>query len=140
METTTSALGQEWAILQNHHESYEKTCLGIKLTCVVLCIGAVMAGLPYAVMGAVVALLWGQEGIVRTSQARLALRLVHLETLLRSAAPAPGTAFQLHTQWLEARPGAVALLREYGANACRPTVAFPYAIGVLVAVVGMARG
>ena len=42
-----------------------------------------------------------------------------------------GLPFQLHTQWLAARPGAAGLLRDYISNALRPTVAYPYVVLIL---------
>lgn len=132
MDSTTSALGQEWAILQNNFEAYEKSCLFIKLTSLALFTAAMTVGLSLDILGTVVALLWLQEGIVRTSQSRLGVRILRLEGLLRSGSAVLANSFQLHTEWLAARPGTVALLQEYVSNACRPTVAFPHAIQILV--------
>ena len=39
--------------------------------------------------------------------------------------------FQLHSQWQAQRTNSLGLLREYALNACRPTVAYPYAVIVL---------
>ena len=67
-------LGQEWTTLQNNHEQYEKGGLHIKLISVLLTAAGLVFGLDPLLMGALVALLWVQEGIFRTFQARLGER------------------------------------------------------------------
>jgi hypothetical protein len=37
-------------------------------------------------------------------------------------------AMQLHSDWQTRRPGSFGLMREYAANAIRPTIAFPYIV------------
>ena len=124
---TTSHLSQEWQSLQVNHEQHERNALLIKLVCVALCIGGLAAHVSADWLALVVALLWVQEGIVKTYQSRLTDRLLKVEAmLLAPAAPAPA-AMQLHTEWMASRPGALALIAGYAASACRPTVAFPYA-------------
>ncbi len=127
-------MAQEWLALQEQHERYESGSLLIKLVCIVLVTAGLMLTLNLILASVVIAVLWLQEGIFRTSQARLAERLVALECSL-----APGHAgsdgdqnvpvyqpFQLHTAWRRTRPGVSGLLLEYTRNALRPTVAFPY--------------
>ncbi len=122
-------LGQEWMTLQNNHEHYERGALALKVMTVVLAFALLAVNLPVLVVGLVVSALWLQEGIYRTSQSRLGQRLLVLEGLIRGdESDAP---FQLHTQWQAARPGVWGLLREYIANALRPTVAYPYAVLIL---------
>lgn len=122
-------LGQEWMTLQNNHEHYERGALALKAVTVVLAFALLAVNLPVLVVGLVVSALWLQEGIYRTSQSRLGQRLLVLEGLIRGdESDAP---FQLHTQWQAARPGVWGLLREYIANALRPTVAYPYAVLIL---------
>jgi hypothetical protein len=38
----------------------------------------------------------------------------------------------LHSEWLASRSGVPGLLREYAVSALRPTVAFPYAVLLLL--------
>ena len=45
-----------------------------------------------------------------------------------------GKACQLHSQWLAQRPGTFGLLQEYARSALRPTVAFPYPLLLVLAV------
>lgn len=127
MEITMSGLRMEWHTLQNNYEQYEKSGLFIKLTCIVLfAIGFTMSVSGFWI-SALVLLLWVQEAIFRTYQARLGVRLLRVEAMLKQGAEArTGDAFQLHTEWLSGRPNFTGLLTEYGMSACRPTVAFPY--------------
>lgn len=149
-------LGQEWVTLQNNHALHERAALALKLATVVLTVALLAVNLPAVVVGVVVVLLWLQEGIFRTTQSRLGQRLLRVEHLIRQGLnlnqgqnPMPeGTSaieqgtevvtvgesaapFQLHSQWMAARPGGLGLLREYALSACRPTVAYPYAVIVL---------
>lgn len=131
------ALGQEWIALQNHFEQYEKGGLLIKLIAIALCALGFVLALHEAVMVLMVLILWLQEGIYRTYQARLGARILRIEQGLKTAEASDIAAFQLHTEWLAARPNAIGLLFEYAASTLRPTVAFPYAallllIGLLV--------
>jgi hypothetical protein len=123
---THEPLGQEWTTLQNNHEHYERGALALKVVTVVFAFALLAVNLPALIVASVVAALWLQEGIYRTSQSRLGQRLLVLESLIsgnESAVP-----FQLHTQWQAARPGVGGLLREYVGNALRPTVAYPYVV------------
>jgi len=133
-----SAPGQEWITLQNNYEQYEKTALLIKLMAIVLCVIGFVLALHEVVIALLLLVLWLQEGIFRTTQARLGVRILHLEQGLRTGEVA---AFQLHSEWLASRPGILGLLVEYGTSALRPTVAFPYAVllillGLLVVSAG----
>ena len=139
-----AALGREWSTLQDNYEHYEGHSLLIKLAAVAVLLGGSVAGRGPWLVVAVLLVLWLQEGIFRTFQSRLGARLLQVEALLAEtsdradpAGPA-GTfrqGFQLHTVWLAQRRGAAGLLLEYAASAVRPTVAFPYVVLVLLALV-----
>lgn len=126
-----AALGQEWITLQNNFEQYEKGGLLLKLLAIVLCAAGFALALHEVLIGALLVVLWLQEGIYRTYQSRLGVRILRIEQGIVSG---ERTAFQLHSEWLAARPGMFGLLAEYGASALRPTVAFPYAILLLMIV------
>lgn len=131
MTGTTSALALEWATLQNNFEQADRTALGLKLAAIVLWLGGYALGLPCALLAGTALLLWVQESLCRTSQARLGERILRVEALVKTAAPGTeptGQACQLHTEWLASRRGSLGLLAEYGRHALRPTVAFPYAV------------
>ena len=130
METKATLAG-EWTTLQNNYERYESGALLIKLAAVALFFaGAVLALEPWLIC-LVVLILWMQEGIFKTCQSRLGVRLLQLEQLLATQPDVPDKAFQLHSTWLARRKGTLGLLAEYAASACRPTVAFPYAVLVV---------
>ncbi|MEQ1529509.1 MAG: hypothetical protein ABL925_09345 [Methylococcales bacterium] len=127
-------LGQEWRTLQNNYEHYESNAFLIKLSAVALYLAAQVLLLNSLVTAAIILILWVQEGIFRTYQARLGRRILRIEGLLKQAEPAIGAACQLHTHWLAERKGFSGLLAEYAASTARPTVAFPYAVLLLLHV------
>jgi len=130
------ALAQEWATLQNNHESQERNALGLKLLAVLLVAGSWMTGLEPLLAAALVLVLWLQEAILKTWQGRLAERLLKIELVLQRGPQGAEAPFQLHSQWLAQRPGLTGLLVEYGRSALRPTVAYPYVVLlVLVALI-----
>ena len=120
------SLTHEWIALQTSHERYETGGLMIKLASVALTVAGFALHLNSKLMLALVAILWLQEGIYRTFQSRLGQRILRVEQLVKGGVP--DMAFQLHSEWLSGRPGALALIAEYARSACRPTVAFPYAV------------
>lgn len=120
--SASNGLQQEWSTLQNNIEGYEHSALWLKLA------GLAVVLMPQSLplQGALLLILWLQEGIFRTSQARLGERIVRIEQLLAAGETETGKACQLHSQWLAQRPGTIGLLLEYARSALRPTVAFPY--------------
>lgn len=125
-------LAQEWVTLQNNFELYEKGGLLIKLFAILLCALGFALALHELVMALLLLVLWLQEGIYRTFQARLGVRIARLEAALKNPDASFLAAYQLHSEWLTERPGTSDLLAEYGASALRPTVAFPYAALLLL--------
>lgn len=124
----SSALGREWTTLQDNYEQYERSSLLIKLSGVALFIACAALALDGLLVLLLLAILWLQEAILRTSQSRLGERILRIERLLRDTAQPAPPACQLHSEWLVARPGLAGLLREYGRNMLRPTVAMPYVV------------
>ncbi len=129
------ALGLEWVTLQNNIERYENGGLALKLIALGLTVLGLGLNFPLLLISAVVLLIWLQEGIYRTFQARLGQRIVQVEAVVRQLGltdvDTPPSAFQLHSEWLANRPGGLGLIREYLASAVRPTVAYPYAVVLL---------
>ena len=127
---SNTGLQQEWTTLQNNIERYEHSAQWLKLAALGL---TPLAGhLPLWLAPTLLLLLWLQETIFRTSQARLGARIVQIEQLIASAGDNDCQASQLHSQWLAQRPGMLGLLLEYLRSALRPTVAFPYPLLVLL--------
>ncbi len=143
MMSHPTALNQEWIALQNNYEQYEWMGLAVKLFSVALALLGLTLQLSLLVVMVLLILVWLQEGILRTFQNRLGLRLLHVESLMRvpsgDAVPldtvgsrgVDNLPFQLHSQWQTQRSRGLKLIREYASNALRPTVAFPH--GVIVA-------
>lgn len=127
-----AALSAEWATLQGNHEQHERNSLLVKLAAVALLAVGPALGLDALVTVALLLVLWLQEAILRTFQERLGERILRVERMLREDAACSGFACQLHTEWLASRPGTTGLLAQYARNMARPTVAFPYAVLVLL--------
>lgn len=125
-ERTAWAL--EWRTLQADYERYEFAALAVKLVAIASFLLGVAWVMEPVVLGALLALLWLQEAIHKTFQARLGARLQRVEAALAGAAPSTDRPFQLHADWLARRPGGAGLVAEYLASAMRPTVAFPHGI------------
>jgi hypothetical protein len=117
---------REWAVLQPLYERYEFGALTIKLVAVVLMFTGIVVELHAAWLLLLIAVLWLQEGIFKTFQARLGARLLALEQGIGAGAADAG--FALHRDWQARRKSLFGLLREYLASALRPTVAFPYLV------------
>lgn len=124
MESKT-LLGLEWQTLQNNHEQHERNALFIKLSSLAIGLAGLATGVALDWIALLVLLLWVLEGIFKTYQARLAERLLQVESLLTQEAPKQA-AMQLSTEWMTQRPGGFGLIVEYALSACRPTVTFPY--------------
>jgi len=118
-------MNQEWRLLQTQHEHYEFAALAIKLVAVACVAFGARWLLPLLLV------LWLQEAVLKTFQARLGARLARVEQMLREGS---GLAMQLHSEWSGTRPRGAALLREYALSACRPTVAFPYLLLLALAL------
>ena len=115
-----NALHQEWLALQSQHERYEALALGVKLAA----FAAVVLVPDPRITLPLLALLWLQEGVLKTFQGRLGDRLLALEPALTSGAD--HAAMQLHSDWAARRPRGLGLVTQYLKSALRPTVALPY--------------
>jgi len=124
-----SALEREWIVLQGNMEQHERNALAVKLLAVFLFTAAVLFSLAESLTACLMVVLWVQEAMLRTFQARIGARLLRIEDMLRGAA---GQAMQLHSEWAAARRGVAGMMVEYARNAIRPTVAFPYVVLLLV--------
>ena len=116
----STPLHQEWLALQAQHERYEGLALTVKLVAFV----AVVVVPDNTLALALLALLWLQEGVLKTFQARLGERLLVVEAGIKAGEGV--AAMQLHSDWLARRPRGAGLLAQYVESALRPTVALPY--------------
>jgi len=126
-------LANEWQLLQNQFDSYEKHSLYIKLLTITLFFIAFCIERTGIVLVTVMLVLWLQDAIWKTFQARIEQRLLALETQLTSdQQTSVTTAYCYNLSYLESRPSAVGLIKEYLKQALRPTVAFPYIILITI--------
>jgi len=121
------SLQQEWELLHQDHERYDRSALFIKLAAIICCLLSLAYQLPLLLGILFVLTLWLQEGIWRTFQSRIADRLLSVENGLNTKEDVPA-AFQLYTRWEKDRPSTTGLIKSYISNSVRPTVAFPYII------------
>jgi len=130
----SSPLNEEWKILHQDFERYDRYSLLIKLTAVLSSL--IIVGLAINLWIAIIFILviWLQEGIWRTVQARTAERLLALEEMIKS--DNQKSAMQFYSNWEATRHSAAGLIKEYLLNALRPTVAYPYIVllGLLIAI------
>lgn len=115
-----NALHQEWLALQGQHERYEGLALAVKLAA----FAAAVIVSDNTLALALLALLWLQEAVLKTFQARLGDRLLAVEAGLKAGDGA--VPMQLHSDWQARRQRGGALVGEYLKSALRPTVALPY--------------
>ena len=123
-----SAAATEWSLLQNQFDSYEKYSLLIKLVGVLVLCATVLVDRPGLSVAGILVVLWMQDGIWKTYQARIESRLLELESVLADepySAP-QGGFYQFNTAFLDNRQRGFALLLEYLLQAVRPTVAFTH--------------
>lgn len=120
------ALEQEWITLQKGYQQSEIMALIIKLLSVVVCLVGVLINEAVLIALLLILVLWAQEAIWKTFQARTEQRLLAIEEA--RANNLAHSAYRLYTDWSMSRPGTTELMREYIRNSTRPTIAFPYVI------------
>ncbi|MAM88722.1 MAG: hypothetical protein CME36_15565 [unclassified Hahellaceae] len=120
----------EWCLLQNQFDSYEKFALLLKVLNVAIVTLSLINGLASIFILALLLVVWLQDAIWKTFQARIESRLLQLETSMGgSAAAEPAvTPFQFNLEYLKGRGGTLDLMVEYGRQACRPTIAYPHLV------------
>ena len=136
-------LVKEWRELHGSHEQYEHYALMIKLVAVVLTVFLIAFTLPKIIILLILAVLWLQEGIWKTYQARTNTRKTLIEKTLLHAnngdTNSPDTsntvAFQFYHQWSENRSSTLTLIKEYLKNSVKPTVIYPYVPLMIVALI-----
>ena len=134
----SSHLASEWSLLQNQFDSYEKHSLLIKLSSVGVLAAAYFTNHLSVFVLLLLLILWLQDAIWKTFQARIDARLLQLEDYLsneNALENRDGIAFQFNSLYAQNRPGSVGLLKEYLRQSLRPTVAFPHI--VLVAILAL---
>lgn len=128
---TQADLSNEWMLLQNQYDSYEKYSLIIKLLAMVVFYFAhISANIGFIILF-LLAIFWLQDAIWKTFQSRIELRLLALEEALSDRQVSSNDeciAYQFNRDFLAKRPSQFGLVKEYFMQAFRPTVAFPYVV------------
>ena len=121
---------KEWTVIHNDIEKYERFSLLIKLFAIFISVFSLAFSINTLFCTLLIMLLWLQEGIWKTFQSRLQIRILLLEHEIRAKTENP--AFQLYSQWQNERLGIITLLKEYLSNSLKPTVAYPYIILIIL--------
>jgi hypothetical protein len=139
-EGQLSTLQQEWTTLQTQFDSYEKYSLIIKLfNILVTCYLVFVLQLTcWAVV--VCAIIWLQDGIWKTFQARMGERLEIVELSIKTLSEdglvdSSTQGMQFNSVWANSRKGAVGLVVEYIKQSLKPTVAYPHVLLVVIILV-----
>lgn len=120
---SSALLVKEWQSLHNSHERYEQLALFIKLLSILATLFSLTFYQENTVIILILAVLWLQEGIWKTYQARTCNRIELIEQALHQNNL---VAFQFYSQWSENRPSSIGLVMEYLKNSLKPTVLYPY--------------
>ena len=141
---TKADLSNEWMLLQNQYDSYEKYSLMIKLVAMVMFYCAHISEKIGWIALILLAIFWLQDAIWKTFQSRIELRLLAVEealsdSLSESEANSSNSfiAYQFNSDFLQKRPSQFGLIKEYFVQSLRPTVAFPYCILIALLIVGV---
>jgi len=131
------SFSQEWVVLHNDHEKYERYSLLIKLVSVIICFVAISFDLSSVIAILFIGIIWLQDGIWKTFQSRMSDRILLVERYIKEQAVSDNgeVAFQFYSDWDKSPKGTASLLKEYFRNSIRPTVAYPHAVLVLLQVV-----
>ncbi len=124
-------LQREWVIIHSDIEKYEQFTLIIKLFSVLICLLCFVYTINPWLNCVLLLTLWLQDGIWKTFQQRSTVRVLQIEEALKCDNNATTQAFQLYSEWLAQRQGAIALIREYITTSLKPTVAYPYIVLVI---------
>lgn len=127
----------EWQVLQHQYDSYEKYSLAIKLLAAIFLFCGLVCQLPSMYSAVLIAVLWLQDAIWKTFQARIEARLYVVEAQLAAIKQGDAVhelAFQFNRNFLAQRPSSIGLVKEYLLQALRPTIAYPYAVLLPLAV------
>jgi len=131
----TSHFSAEWSLLQNQLDSYEKYSLLIKLASIGVLAAAYFTDHLSAFILCLLLILWLQDAIWKNFQARIDIRLLQLEAYLSNEDNLEnpnGKAYQFNSLYLQNRPRSIGLIKEYLAQALRPTIAFPHLLLIVM--------
>lgn len=128
----TKKFKKEWYLLQTQFDSYEKHSLYIKLLSVTVLFTAEISNAINMFIIFVLLILWLQDAIWKTFQARIESRLLWVEKHIQEQSEQG--AFQFNSEYQNTRLSGLALIIEYARQSIRPTVAFPHIVLILIAL------
>jgi len=123
---------QEWAILHQSVDQYESYALLLKVIGITLFFVSLLIDAPIVWLISVFLVLWLQEAIWKTFQSRTEERLLMIEKAMKS--DEASFAFVFYSQWESQRPKTLGLMKAYLVQALRPTIAYPYAVLVMLSL------
>ena len=140
MSTSTySHFANEWQLLQNQFDSYEKYSLIIKLGHLFVFALCLIENAQTSLLVLISALFWLQDAVWKTFQSRIENRILILEEAMQSQQQATDSkeetatignsaavAYQFNRQFLLNRPSHIGLIAEYAKQALKPTIALPH--------------
>jgi len=118
----------EWAIIHNNIESYQRLSLIIKLFSILIFTLSLSLSIDILATSLILLILWLQDAIWTTFQKRLETRIFFIEEKIKENNNEDNTAFLLYSEWQNNRLGSLHLIKEYLLNAVKPTVAYPYSV------------
>lgn len=130
-------LENEWLLLQNQFDGYEKYSLLIKLlSVIILCASYLLNNITFFTV-LILLILWMQDAIWKTFQSRIEPRLINLERSIQDSAADHNTAspYQFNRQYHQSRPSQLGLIKEYLSQSIRPTIAYPHSVLLILAVI-----
>lgn len=145
--TILKAATQEWTLLQNQFDSYEKYSLLIKLAAILFCGLGLSIKLALdttswltLIIGIILGVFWLQDAIWKTFQSRIESRLLKVEIAITDMKSETETEnnfipYQFNSEFLATRAGVLSTLCEYAKQALRPTIAFPHLILMAITTV-----
>jgi hypothetical protein len=132
----TNAYNQEWTVLQNQYDAYERASLGIKLFAVAVLVTLIATQSLTCYAIALLPTLWLLDAIWKTFQSRIEVRILVVEAAIEEGKT--DGAFQFNRDFLKTRPSTVSLISVYVKQALRPTIAYPHVVilvlGVLILI------
>lgn len=123
---TQKPLTQEWTLLQNQFDSYEKYSLLIKLASIIWLAVVVINQAGSCVTILISAIFWLQDAIWKTFQSRIEVRLLIVEEAIahkREISPC-----QFNSDFYQNKTSTVNTLVSYLKQALRPTIAYPHMV------------
>ena len=131
------SLSQEWMVLHNDIEKYERYSLLIKLASLFIVLFAFAFDISAIIAVLLIAIIWLQDGIWKTFQSRMSDRILLVERYIKQQAndDRDEIGFQYYSDWEKTPRTTSILVKEYMKNALRPTVAYPHAFFLLMVLI-----